>query len=122
MVLVRAVVSQISQQVGFSEVTAHTIVVAIDEACTNVIRHCYKGFPDKRILLVCRVTETGLEFVLRDFGPTCDLEKIKSPETAGQKPGGLGLVLIKNVMDEVEFSKAPQIGLELRMFKRFPSS
>jgi len=118
MVIVRNVVSTFARQAGFSDKDAHRIVVAVDEACTNTIRHSYKGRSDKRIHIECRTTRDGLEICLRDYGPKIDLSRIRSPESKGRKPGGLGLVLIQNAMDEVTYNNDYSIGLELKMFKR----
>lgn len=121
MVLVRRVVSQFARQAGFSDLDANQIVIAVDEACTNIIRHCYKGCNRKRIFLKCQVRKGGLEVRIRDYGPKADLKRIRTPETAGLLPGGLGLRMMRKAMDRVVFEERNKVGLEVSMYKRFAS-
>jgi len=118
--VVRAAVDRIARLAGFSEEEAGRIVLAVDEACTNVIRHQYEGRHDRRIDITAQSGEDErLEFVLRDYGPVRDPGLFRGRDLADVRPGGLGIHIIREVMDEVEYGPGPGGGMQLRLCKRF---
>jgi len=120
MAIVRAVVEKVAGAAGFSEEETGQIVLAVDEACANVIRHQYEGRRDQRIELDARLDARRgcLEFLLRDYGPVRDPALFRGRELAEVRPGGLGLHIIRKVMDEVEFTPAQGGGMQLRLCKK----
>jgi anti-sigma regulatory factor (Ser/Thr protein kinase) len=102
-----------------NEEDRNDLEVAVDEACTNVIRHSYDGARDRRILFQCAVVpgET-IAFRLRDFGKKVPAEALQSRDLDDVRPGGLGLHFIREIMDEVEFNTKPIIGTELLLLKK----
>ena len=102
--------------------TEHEIkdmVLAIDEACQNVIRHAYRGSPDGEVMLDVRRDEDTIIVLLRDFAETVDPGCIKPRDLDDIRPGGLGTHLIREVMDEVDYGRPPgDSGNLLRMVKR----
>ena len=98
---------------------AGDIVMAVDEACQNIIRHGYAGEPEGDIELEIERRGDDLVFSLRDFAPKIDPACVKPRELDDVRPGGLGTHLIRTVMDEAEFVKiAVERGNLLRMVKR----
>ncbi len=89
---------------GFSDLERGRIVLAADEAVTNVIRHTYKSVPDKPIILSAEISDGHLHLRLRDYGPPVDPEALKGRALEDIKPGGLGLHLLKSVFTVVEHS------------------
>jgi len=84
------------------------VVLAVDEACANSIRHAYGGQSEECLSLEFRSHERGLEIELKDAGKTAPLERtgatLAARDAAGElRPGGLGIPLIRQVFDEVEF-------------------
>jgi len=95
------------------------IVLAIDEACQNIIRHAYHGDSDNVIELEVEHRGDRLVFSLIDHAPTIDASKVKPRDLDDIRPGGLGTYFIRRVMDEVEFQKpASGRGNLLRMVRR----
>jgi sigma-B regulation protein RsbU (phosphoserine phosphatase) len=95
------------------------IVLAIDEACQNIIRHAYHGESDNVIELEVEHRGDRLVFSLIDHAPTIDPSKVKPRDLDDIRPGGLGTHFIRRVMDEVEFQKpASGSGNLLRMVRR----
>ena len=92
---------------GYSDMERGRIVLAADEAITNVIRHTYRGAPDKPILLSAEITNGHLHLRLRDFGPHVNPETLKGRALEDIKPGGLGLHLLKTIFTVVEHIKLP---------------
>jgi anti-sigma regulatory factor (Ser/Thr protein kinase) len=119
----RTAVRQVIQVVGLKEDKDESVVLAVEEALTNVIRHSYGGPCDKPIIIKlskidsCDKNKPALEIVIRDFGKQVSLEDIKKPDPGKIKPGGLGVHIIQSVMDEIEFSPADDCGMQLRMVK-----
>lgn len=117
--LVRGLVERVARMVGFDEPQISRIILAVDEACTNIIRHQYGGRHDQRIDL--EVTINGkagrVEFVLRDYGQRRDPATFCGRDLEEVRPGGLGVHIIREVMDTVEYTSAPDVGMQLRLVK-----
>ena len=79
------------------------LVLGVDEACTNVIRHAYQGEVGRPIQLHLEADELELRFRLRDFAGPLEMDKLQSRDLDEVRPGGLGLHLMKRVFDQVEF-------------------
>jgi len=96
------------------------VVLAVDEACQNVIRHAYAGDPDGRIQLRVERRDGEIEVWLRDWAESSDprcLERGRDLDDV--RPGGLGTHFIRELMDVAEFVEPPDgRGNLLRMLKR----
>jgi anti-sigma regulatory factor (Ser/Thr protein kinase) len=118
---VRAAVEAAARDAGFSEMDVSGIVLAIDEAICNVIRHGYEGRSGQPIELVieyvCREQRGGLQFTLRDNARQVDPSSIVGRDLEDIRPGGLGTHIIRAVMDEVEYTSRQPQGMELRLLK-----
>jgi sigma-B regulation protein RsbU (phosphoserine phosphatase) len=75
------------------------IVLAIDEACANIIRHAYRGCGDGRIALRIERHRDRLRFRLRDHAPAVDPGCVKPRDLNECRPGGLGINIIDDTMD-----------------------
>jgi len=107
---------------GWSEPQAGEIVLALDEALANVIRHGYGGRVDGRILLSAAVVEdpregAGLEMRVRDFGRQVDPTQICGRDLEDVRPGGLGVHIIRAMMNSCEYRRADGGGMLLIMRK-----
>ena len=124
--VVRAAVRAALQQTALAEKNIDGVILALDEALANCIRHGYGGPCDSPIALtiIRREDQAGravaLEFLLRDFGKQVDPATIRSRDLDEIRPGGLGVHIIQSVMDEVEYSCADGGGMILRMVKYVP--
>ena len=119
--LIRKFVSNICEMVNFPSKQCNRITLAIDEACANIIRHAYGGTTTQPIILQTQIFTDRIRFILRDFGKKADIESIKSRQLDDVRPGGLGVHLIKSVMDTFEL-KHLQAGNELILEKYFSIS
>ena len=120
---VRERVRTSATQFGFDEDTVHRLVLAVDEACTNIIRHAYEGRTDCKIEMDILSDKKVWEVHLRDYGKKSDPEKLKGRALDDIKPGGLGLFFIQQAFDEVSFDLSVDVGtrLILKKLKNFPS-
>ena len=99
-----------------NEESVEQIVLAVDEACTNVIRHALDG-ETKPVRLECHLQAQRLSIVLRDYGKPCDPELVKGRALEDIRPGGLGVHIIQRVFDRVEYAPQPD-GTRLTLEKR----
>jgi len=118
LVVVRDVVSRFCELMECSEEDQRGIVLAVDEACSNIIRHTYLGAACHTIDVSCTGNPERIEIVLRDCGPPIDLKRVQPRPLDQVRPGGLGTHFIRSIMDEVEYSYEEGCGNVLRMAKR----
>jgi sigma-B regulation protein RsbU (phosphoserine phosphatase) len=101
------------------EACASDVVMAVDEACQNVIRHAYAGDPGGMIELAVERAGGELRIALRDFAPPVDPARIRPRPLDELRPGGLGTHLIRSAMDHTELGRPPSgPGNLLRMVKK----
>jgi anti-sigma regulatory factor (Ser/Thr protein kinase) len=121
--VVRGALERLTEIFGFSPPDRRSVTRAVDEALTNIMRHCYNGRTDQPIEIYCsRVPPgssgqaDGLQIMLRDQGPAIDPAKLRGRRLDEIKPGGLGLHFIKQSMDTVEYHRIGNIN-EFRLVK-----
>lgn len=102
---------------GFPKDKREQIILAIDEACTNVIKHAYKNDYTKDIEIEYTDAKDRISVLIKDWGEKADLAKIKSRPLDQIRPGGLGVHFIEQIMDKVEFDTTPPIGTHLLLVK-----
>lgn len=121
--LIREVVGKIARNVGFSEEESSKIELAVDEACANVIKHAYRKDQKKPIDIVVKIDYQKLTIIVTDQGKGFDPKHLRDPDMqeylAEMRVGGLGIYLIRTLMDEVDFKSAPGKGNQVRMVKYF---
>ena len=93
------------------------VLIALDEAIVNAIKHGNKCDSRKAVHIVADFSAEGVRFTVADEGPGFELEKVPDPTQPCRllEPSGRGLLLIHHIMDEVCFN---QSGNRLEMFKR----
>jgi serine/threonine-protein kinase RsbW len=115
-------VSRAINEIGFDETTAYMILVAVDEACTNIIEHAYGGEGQGDIQCSCDIIEDSLKITLRDRGDPFDPSTVPEPNFSVPLQelnlSGAGLVLIQKIMDELSFVSTPEGENVLTMIKR----
>ena len=79
------------------------MVLGVDEACTNVIRYAYRLRDDQLIGLSMEGLRKCVRMRLRDYGEQVRPYEMKGRSHEMIKPGGLGLYLIRNAFDEVDY-------------------
>ena len=107
---------------GLEGSAVHEVGLCVNEAMANVTRHVYGGATDKPVVVTANAIEdwhagAGVKITVRDWGagvnPMTLPRKARDPET----PGGLGLICLRELLDEVRFDKQPD-GMLLTMIKR----
>jgi len=107
---------QMLSQTGWEKKTTEEILLAADEALTNIIRHAYQGKPGKIAVSVI-TADDKIEIVLEDRGIKFDPTQVPSPELPRHKPGGLGIHFIRTIMDQMIYDdQDPEVN-RLRLIK-----
>ena len=120
----RALISNIAQRIGFNEIFCGQISLAIDEALCNIINHGYDKRTDGRIMLSIWAIQNeppSLRIVIEDNARQVDPATIQSRNLEDVRPGGLGVYLINEIMDEVKYEKREGGGMRLTMVKLLPT-
>lgn len=115
--IARAGVSHLCTILGFATVKKNSVVLAVDEACANVIKHAYGGQSGHPIEIRCQMFADRLEVRVRDHRRHADLDRLQVPARSGDQPGGFGVRLIRTVMDTVQYSHDPVQGNHLLLVK-----
>ncbi|MCR6630035.1 MAG: ATP-binding protein [Magnetospirillum sp.] len=119
---IRRAVAETAIRLGCPEPTVHDVVLAVDEACQNIIRHAYGGAAGDIVVQLDR-SDHRLVVRLIDFAAPVDLAKVAPRALDDVRPGGLGTHIIRSVMDEVAFvAPPPGAGNMLQMVKRIGDS
>ncbi len=117
--LVRAMVKEAAETVGCGDECVNQLVMAVDEACQNIIRHAYGGDPNGEIIVDIRHQNDSLAIHLLDYAAPVDVRKIKPRQLDDVKPGGLGTHFIQECVDECAFLEPPDgAGNCLRLVKK----
>ena len=111
--IIRLTVSGIANKIGFSLDEIEDIKVAVSEACTNAIKHSL----DEKFLVQFSVLDNGLTIEAEDRGTGYDVESLQEPDLTNPKESGLGLFIIKTLMDEVSTTSNSTEGTRVKMTK-----
>ena len=119
---IREFVGGIARQGGFSDKDVYNIQLATDEAASNMIEHSYENIQDGVIDLSCGMESDQIRIVLIDYGEPFDPSAIPLPDLkadlSDRKIGGLGIFLMRKLMDEVHYEPRPDKSNVLTMIKR----
>ena len=118
----RLTVAAVACRMGFDVSDIEDIKVAVGEACTNAIEH---GVPvgqcAEMVTIACQIADDCLSITVHDpgvgFDPRAATPAAHAAGTATLTEGGLGLLLIQALMDDVEVSSTPDDGTRVRMVK-----
>lgn len=122
----RELVGCIARRIGFDDMDCSKIALAVDEALSNIIRHGYDKAFDRPIWLgISPISASsdsigGIVIIIEDEAKQVDPSRMKGRDLADIRPGGLGVHIIQEIMDEVRYEKRPKRGMRLVMTKRAP--
>jgi serine/threonine-protein kinase RsbW len=119
---IRSLISQVASEAGLAEEELYKIETAVDEACTNVIEHAYKGEKESKPIQIClEVTPSRLVVSVKDYGRKFNPGAVKPPDLSKfiteKRDGGLGLFLLQSLMDEIHYTSDPRGYNELTLIK-----
>jgi anti-sigma regulatory factor (Ser/Thr protein kinase) len=120
--MIRDFVTSIGEQAGLDPGDVAKLELAVDEACANVIEHAYSRDITKEVSVRATLDADSVEIDVIDTGQSFDPAAIEQKDLdrliTERKSGGLGMRLMKTLMDEVHYEMIPGKKNELRMIKR----
>jgi serine/threonine-protein kinase RsbW len=109
--LIRDFISTSAAEAGITPDVVENIILAVDEACTNIIKHAYKSFPEGELIIKTKSTLSRFIISITDFGNTFEPDTIPEPDLQKyyrqKRVGGLGMYLMKTLMDDVKYISIP---------------
>ena len=120
---IRAFVGQSAEEAGLTDKAIYAVQMAVDEASANIIDHAYGGeTDDEQIELTCEIRKESLILTLRDKGRPFDMDSIAPPDLnlplSERQVGGLGIHLIRSLMDSIKYESACESGNTLTLVKK----
>jgi anti-sigma regulatory factor (Ser/Thr protein kinase) len=119
---IREFVGDIARKGGFSDKDVYNIQLATDEAASNIIEHAYENVSDGILELSCGMRGDAITIMLIDHGESFDPSEIPLPDLkadlSDRKIGGLGIFLMRKLMDEVRYEPRADKSNVLTMTKR----
>jgi serine/threonine-protein kinase RsbW len=112
---------KIPDQAGFNNENQEKIALAVDEACTNVIKHAHKFDSQRLIDISIQNDAQKMKIKITDKGGGFEINKIKDPDikkyVKEARHGGLGIYLIKTLMDDVQYEFTPGVKNQVQLTK-----
>lgn len=120
--MIREFASHVGAQAGLDESSVGKLELAVDEACANVIEHAYGSDVTKEVVVRAVFDDSTIQIIVQDTGRGFDpthipVENLKDL-VRQRRSGGLGMQLMRTLMDEVHYEITPGEKNELRMIKR----
>jgi serine/threonine-protein kinase RsbW len=114
---VREAIESLCANGGFNAESVGEIGLCVNEAMANVIRHAYNGATDRPIEISAQLDARHVAIEIRDWGNGVNPAELPPKEPDPMTPGGLGLVCLRQMMDETYFQPQPD-GMLLTMKRR----
>ncbi|MDO8755778.1 MAG: ATP-binding protein [Anaerolineales bacterium] len=119
---IRDFVAEVAREGGFTEKAIYSLQLAADEAASNIIEHAYQGVANASLQITCDMQDDELIITMRDSGKPFDPSNVKQPnlkaDLSKRQIGGLGVYLMRKIMDEVRYQSNAKTGNLLTMIKR----
>jgi len=124
--MIREFVLKIAAKTGFNDETQEQIALAVDEACTNVIKHAHNHDARRLMDIQIQTDANKMKITITDKGRGFDITKLKDPDVEKyireSRHGGLGIYLIKTLMDEVDYEFNPGVKNQVQLTKYIQKS
>jgi anti-sigma regulatory factor (Ser/Thr protein kinase) len=118
--VVRAAVGELSSVCGLPPEECRGVILAVDEALANIIRHAYRGSFDREIEVSCEAFHDRLDFTLLDRGEPPDPARLAPHPLDDVELSGRGTHIIRSIMDEVCYEQTRGAN-RLKLSKRLPA-
>ncbi|MDR0852022.1 MAG: ATP-binding protein [Clostridiales Family XIII bacterium] len=118
---VRLAISSLANKAGFDIEAIEDIKVAVSEACSNIV--CHSTIDEDRLYnVICEIFSDRLSISVEDEGVGFDVNNIPEPDLSEHTGSGLGVFIIRALMDEVDVSSKVGSGTSIRMVKYLPET
>ena len=117
----RRFVTKVLQKHQVTELETNMMVLAVDEVCANIIIHGQPEDSNDYVRIIIEVKKEGIWFEIIDKGAAFDILKYNEPVLGelvkSKQKGGMGIMLVKKIMDEIKF-KSSKNQNSLRLYKK----
>ena len=117
----REFVRQAAEDANMGEGDIYSIQLAVDEACSNIIEHACDGECEEQIEITCTTSDDRLTILVHDHGEPFDPTSAPFPDLDAaieDRPiGGLGIFLMRQLMDEIRYERLGEAGNVLTLVK-----
>ena len=107
LVYLREFLDQTLQSTPLGEIDQHQVILAVEEVCANLIIHSHSCNHTSFIEVVSEISNDQAIFEIYDFGQGFNILEYREPELShvvkSKRKGGLGIMLVKKIMDKIEF-------------------
>lgn len=118
---IRHLLAEAIAETNLTKDDASSMVLAVDEACSNIIRHGYENDHTQQIDVTINRTKAAMVITVQDSGIEFDVNSVEKRDVNEVRPGGLGIYIIHNIMDKVEYSRTTDGLNQIRMTKNLPA-
>ena len=115
--LIRSTTINFGKLYEIPEAEIENIKLAIDEACSNIIKHAYRGDATKKIVVKYTITKRLFKVVIEDSGIKAHIESMQGRSLDDIRPGGLGIHFIKRVFNGFRLDEHKKRGNRLILTK-----
>ena len=119
--MMRKFVTDVLHEHHVSDIETNMMVLAVDEVCANIIIHGHSTEDDAFVKINIDFTQEGIWFEIVDKGAAFDILSYNEPVLddliKNKNKGGVGIMLVKKIMDKIEFSTSNQANT-LKLYKQ----
>ena len=115
--MVRQAIENLCAENGFEKKACDEIGLCVNEAMANVIRHAYYGAEDRPMEVSADLNDCAVKITIRDWGNRINPMDLPPKKPDPMRPGGRGLVCLKQMMDQITFTPQPD-GMLLEMVRK----
>lgn len=120
----RQFLEAILKETPLSEIEQHQVILAVEEVCANLIIHSHDCNSKEYIDLNVISSQNLIVFEILDFGKGFNILEYQEPEISqvikSKRKGGLGIILVKRIMDKIEFESSENKNI-CRLYKNLNS-
>jgi serine/threonine-protein kinase RsbW len=108
--ILRDFLMKILQNTGLGEIEKHQVILAVEEVCANLMIHTHACNPKSFFNVSAALNEEKVIFEIVDMGQGFNILEYQEPELTEvvktKRKGGLGIILVKKIMDKIEFESS----------------
>lgn len=116
----RRFVATHAKEAEFGDDAIENFKIAVDEACTNIIKHAYEGDDSQTIDLAVIVDDDRFTVRIRDEGRAFKAQTYSEPNifrlAKTRRAGGFGVHIMRQLMDQVEYQSRGNVN-EVKLTK-----
>jgi serine/threonine-protein kinase RsbW len=105
---IRSFIDYIGRKYNYTSKDINAMKLAVEEACTNIMRHGYRNIPNGEITIKILIRRLSMAVILIDQGRAFDPRTVNKPDLFKYvemgKMGGLGIMMIRKLTDELHYS------------------